>query len=300
MSYTDIKSLKILEALPAKIRPYAYLARLDRPIGWWLLLLPCWWSVSLATGGVYNFGLTEIWILFLFFIGAIIMRAAGCVINDLWDRKLDKEVERTRDRPLASGQISPFQALIFLTFLLICGLIILLQLESITAILLGFLALPLIALYPLMKRITWWPQAFLGITFNFGALIGWASINGIIELPCLLLYISGLFWTLGYDTIYAHQDMEDDVKIGIKSSALKLGDKSSRWVSIFYALCALFLFSAFFTADAGPVSYILLLPATFHLYTQVKSWKMGDQQNSLNTFKSNRNFGLLVFLAALL
>lgn len=281
------------------VRPYAYLMRLDRPIGTWLLLLPGWWAIMLAAGGGPGINGFIFNTLALFWFGAIVMRGAGCVINDLWDRKLDRQVERTQARPLAAGTIDERAALIFLVILLLIGLGILWQMSLVT-VLLGFMVFPLIVLYPLMKRWTWWPQAFLGLTFNFGALMGWAAVNDVISVTALSLYVAGFFWTLGYDTIYAHQDKEDDARIGIKSSAIKLGENSKNYVTIFYLLAATFLFIAFLTAGAGWVSLALLVPAALHLAWQIKVWDMDDPENSLMVFKSNQDFGMLVMLAAIL
>lgn len=298
MAHTDIQKLHwVIRFLPEFARPYAYLARLDRPIGVWLLLLPAFWSIMLASGGIMNFNVNDLRLLVLFAIGAVVMRAAGCVVNDLWDRKLDAKVERTAQRPLASGDVSVKSALVFLCILLLIGLLILSRL-SIVAILLGFLVAPLIAAYPLMKRWTWWPQAFLGITFNFGALMGWAAVTGILELPALLLYFAGIFWTLGYDTIYAIQDKEDDALIGIKSLALKLGEDTAKWLKIFYAISFVLLIGAFFTAGAGVISLAALALCGGHFYLQIKDIDLEDKAEALAKFKSNRNAGLLVLLAA--
>ena len=294
-THTDIKRFDWIENLPSAVRPFFYLARLDRPIGIWLLLLPGLWSIVLAAGGLFSLNRHD-WVLVAqFSLGAIIMRAAGCVINDLWDRQLDKKVIRTSQRPLATGEISVAAALAFLLLLLLGGLDILSRM-NITTILLGILVMPLVVVYPLMKRITWWPQAFLGVTFNFGALMGWAAVSGILEFPALLIYAGAIFWTLGYDTIYAHQDKEDDALIGIKSTALKLGARSKNWVTVFYA-CAMILI-AIGTAYAGtPLTVALVLLAGFHLALQLAHWDPENSESSLEVFKSNRNFGLLLLLA---
>lgn len=270
------------------IWPYIQLARLDRPIGIWLLLLPAWWALALAGGDFRLF--------FLFAIGAIVMRSAGCVINDIWDVKFDRQVARTRIRPLAAGTLNKRQAVSFLAILLFIGFIILLQMNNLT-IFLGILSLPLIVIYPLMKRFTWWPQAFLGLTFNFGALMGWTAVTGTLALPAFLLYISGIFWTLGYDTIYAHQDKEDDALVGIKSSALRLGRYSQMGVTMFYGL-HLFLL-ALAMINAGEETILLLAPAA-HLIWQCWSWKPDETENCLTRFKSNRDYGLLVLAAIIL
>lgn len=299
-AHTDINDQGWIERyLPARMRPYAYLARLDRPIGTWLLLLPCWWAITLAAGGLVHFNSHDLYLLALFAAGALIMRAAGCTINDLWDRQLDKTVERTQNRPLAAGTVSVTGALIFTAALGAAGFLILIQL-SVTAILLGLLSIPLIITYPLMKRITWWPQAFLGLTFNFGALIGWASVTMTIALPALLLYAGGFFWTLAYDTIYAHQDKDDDRKAGMKSAALKLDANSRRWIAGFFGAALFFIMAAFVTAGAGPLALAALGLPAIHFYRQIKNWDMNDHSSSLRTFRSNRNAGLLIFAAALL
>lgn len=235
----------------------------------------------------------------LFAVGALIMRAAGCVMNDLWDRNLDQGVERTATRPLATGSVKVWQAVCFLLVLLMAGLWILLRLQPV-AILLGILSVPLIVTYPLMKRITWWPQAFLGLTFNFGALIGWAAVTGILEPSALLLYAAGFFWTMGYDTVYAHQDKDDDVLMGIKSLALKLGKNSKKWIAGFYITAFVLLFLAALTAQAGWVSLgLLVIPAAYTCF-QLRSWQPDDPGGTLERFKNNRNIGLLVLAAFLL
>ncbi len=228
--HTDIaKGDWVDRFLPSKARPYARLMRLDRPIGTWLLLWPCWWSVALA--GIE--GWREIGFMILFAVGAIIMRGAGCVVNDLYDRDIDVKVERTLTRPLASGEISKEGAISLLILLLCAGLAVLLQFNQLPRWI-GASSLVLVFTYPLAKRVTWWPQFVLGLTFNWGALLGWTAVRGEIGGPALLLYAAGVFWTLGYDTIYAHQDKKDDVLIGIKSLALYLGDRSRFWIGAFY------------------------------------------------------------------
>jgi len=300
MSHTDIKNNGwIEEMLPEKIRAYAYLIRLDRPIGTWLLLLPGWWAVVLAAGGAGQINMHDLRLLVLFALGALVMRAAGCVINDLWDRKLDARVERTKNRPLASGQIKPKHALVFCAILFAIGFFILTRMSMVT-VLIGIISIPMIVMYPLMKRITWWPQAFLGLTFNLGALMGWAAVTMVVGLPAVLLYLGGIFWTLGYDTIYAHQDKEDDMKIGIKSAALRLGDTSKIWVSEFYIIAFGFWAAAFYTAGAGPLSLAALCIAAFYALWQLKGWDINDNESSLRVFKSSRDTGLLVLVAALL
>ncbi len=295
MGFTDIR-FDLIDRLPPKVRPYALLMRLDRPVGWWLLLLPGWWAIALAGGGVQGLSGWNWYMLVLFLIGAIIMRGAGCIINDLWDRDLDARVERTRARPLASGEIQIWQAAIFLFTLLFLGLILLVQTSTIT-VWLGFLSLAFVVAYPYMKRITWWPQAFLGITFNFGALMGWAAATGELNFPALLLYIGGFFWTLGYDTIYAHQDKQDDEVIGIKSTALLFGERSRKWVGIFYAASWTLIALAGFFGGASIIALGLLILPGVHMVLQVLTWDMDSQASSLKVFKSNQVCGLLFFLA---
>jgi 4-hydroxybenzoate polyprenyltransferase len=294
--HTDIQYTSWIQRLPLSLQPYAVLARLDRPIGIWLLLLPGWWSIMLAGGGMFHTSLKAIEIFVLFGIGAIVMRAAGCVVNDLWDRRLDQKVERTAVRPLASGEISVAQACIFLGVLLGIGLLILLQMNRLT-IALGILSLPLIILYPLMKRWTWWPQAFLGLTFNFGALMGWSAVTGAVGSPALLLYLGGVFWTLGYDTIYAHQDKEDDALAGIRSTALKFGAHSKEYVAMFYALAWMLMTAACWLGSKDILAVLFMLPAAWHFFHQVKTWDMNDPESSLATFRSNRGAGLWVLAA---
>jgi 4-hydroxybenzoate polyprenyltransferase len=299
MAHSDINTTGWISRLPPKIRPYMLLVRLDRPIGTWLLLLPGWWSIVLARGGAANLQGHDWYLLVLFGIGAIVMRGAGCVINDLWDRKLDRRVDRTRLRPLATGAVSTFQALIYTGCLLLIGFLILIQMNAV-AVLLGCLSLGFVIIYPSMKRITWWPQAFLGLTFNFGALIGWAAVMEGVAVPALVLYAAGFFWTLGYDTIYAHQDIEDDMQVGIKSSALRLGAESKKWIMRFYAISWLLILLSFFIAHAGGFSMLVLALAGAHLAWQLRRWNPSSPKSSLKIFKSNRDFALIVLAAALL
>ena len=279
----------ILHLLPQRLRPFAVLARLDKPIGTWLLLWPGLRSVALATDG-----LPDIRLLALFAAGALVMRSAGCVYNDIVDRDFDARVERTRDRPIAAGVISVKTALVFLTLLLAIGLAILLQLNGF-AILLGIASLVLVFTYPFMKRITYWPQAFLGLTFNWGTLLGWAAVEGGLSWPAGLLYAGGIAWTLGYDTIYAHQDKEDDALIGVKSSALALGDKTKLWLWIFYSLTL-----AGFAA-AGALSHIAwpfyagLGAAALLFIWQATTLKTANGVDCLAKFKLNFWVGVVIF-----
>jgi 4-hydroxybenzoate polyprenyltransferase len=286
------RQLTWIDRIPDRLRPYAVLARWDRPIGTWLLLWPCWWAVALAPGW------PDLRLLALFAIGAVALRGAGCVINDLADRDLDARVERTRNRPLASGRLSTRQALAFLGVQLLVGLLVLLSFNSFT-ILLGFASMPLVIAYPFMKRITWWPQAFLGLTFNWGALVGWSAVTGDLEAPALVLYVAGFLWTLGYDTIYAHQDKVDDALIGVKSSARWLGAATPRWLWIFYAGALVLIGVAGRLVGMGPGFYLLLIVAGAHLAWQVRTLDLDDPRSCLSRFRSNRQFGWLVFLALL-
>lgn len=231
---------------------YFRLMRLHQPVGIWLLLWPCWFSIALASDELPSARL-----LALFALGAIVMRSAGCIINDLCDRDFDKQVERTKDRPLANGELKPSQAIATLFLLLSIAFVIAWALGT-KVLFWSILALPLVATYPLMKRITWWPQAFLGLTFNWGALVGWVAVKGQIELPALLLYAGCIFWTIGYDTIYAHQDKADDIKIGVKSTAIKWGKQSKIFVTVCYILFTVGLISAILSHSSQPLYPLIL------------------------------------------
>jgi 4-hydroxybenzoate polyprenyltransferase len=277
--------------VPATARPYVKLARLDRPIGTWLLLFPCWWSTALAADGW-----PSIRLLVLFAVGAVVMRGAGCTVNDILDRDIDGEVERTRVRPIPSGQVSVRQALVFLVLQLLLGLAVLVQMNGPT-ILLGAASLILVFTYPLMKRITWWPQAFLGLAFNWGALMGWSAVHGSLALPPALLYAAGIAWTLGYDTIYAHQDKEDDARIGVKSTARLFGRSSRAWVGGFHALAVLGIALSGITAGlAWPFLALTAVAASFLAWHTLR-WSMDDQADCLFRFKTNRWFGWLILAA---
>ncbi len=280
--------------LPRPLRPFARLMRLDRPIGTWLLLLPGWWSLTLAGWGVPDGRL-----MLLFLIGAVVMRGAGCTYNDIIDREIDAKVARTATRPLPSGQVSVRSAWIFLGLQLLAGLAILAQLNGF-AMAVGAASLLLVFVYPFMKRLTHWPQAWLGLTFNWGALLGWAAAQGTIDTPAMLFYGAGFFWTLGYDTIYAHQDREDDALVGVKSSALALGKRSKAFVATVYLLTVALLGLAVLKV---PLSFPLiggLALAAGHLAWQVATLNINDAANCLRRFRSNRDFGLLVLVALLL
>ena len=279
--------------VPERFRAYALLGRFDRPIGFWLLLLPGLWSIWLSSD-VPSF--KALWLSLVFAVGAFAMRAAGCVINDIWDRDLDRRVERTKGRPLAAEDLSIFQAVKFLGVLLLIGLFVLMQLNEVT-ILLGLLSIPMIIAYPLMKRITYWPQAFLGLVFNFGVLMGWAAMTESLEPATFLLYFGAVFWTLGYDTIYAHQDLEDDMMAGVKSTALHFGENSYAWVRGFYFLAFTLFIAAF--AMQNLLAVFALIPAGLHMRSQLRFWNPQSQNSALDIFKSNREFGVLVLGAAI-
>jgi 4-hydroxybenzoate polyprenyltransferase len=281
--------------MPAWTRPYFKLARLDRPTGIWLLLLPCWWAIALAAPtAVDGIGMTV-----LFSIGAVVMRGAGCTVNDVIDRNIDAQVERTRGRPLPSGQVGLFGALVFLAILLALGLGVLVQLNKLT-IILGVASLVLVGLYPLMKRWTWWPQAFLGLTFNWGAIMGWTAVTGHIGLAAILLYAAGFCWTLVYDTIYAHQDSKDDEAAGVKSTARRFAGFSKIWL-VGFALAMLGLIElAGDVAGLGAIFQYMLIPIAAHLAWLVLFWDVDDPRDCLRRFKASRWTGLLVVLAFVL
>mgnify|MGYP005839822337 CR=1 FL=1 len=278
---------------PARLRPYLRLMRADRPAGFWLLMWPCWWSVALARP---IDDIAALWLLGLFLIGAIVMRGAGCVWNDILDREFDAQVARTAARPIPAGEVSVARAAAFMVLLSLIGLVVLLQFNRF-AVWLGVSSLALVAVYPLAKRVTHWPQAVLGLTFNWGALMGWAAVHGALGPAPLVLYAGCLAWTLGYDTIYAHQDRSDDAVAGIKSTALKLGGRSKPWIAGFYATFVAALATAGFLAGHSWPFYAALLPAALHLGWQLRRLDPADAANCLTLFRANARFGWLVFLA---
>jgi 4-hydroxybenzoate polyprenyltransferase len=283
---------------PAWSRPYLRLARLDRPIGSWLLLLPCWWSAALAAIAAGSAGPSLLHIV-LFFIGAFTMRGAGCTWNDIVDRDLDASVERTRSRPIPSGQVSVKQAAGFLVLQALVGFLVLISFNGFT-IALGVASLLIVAVYPFMKRITYWPQIVLGLAFSWGALMGWAAAFGRLDSPALLLYAGSIAWVIGYDTIYAHQDREDDALIGIKSTALLFGQRTKRMLSLFYGLAVLLIGAAGVSAGAGLVFGLGLLAFAGHLAWQVVRLDIDDPDLCLALFKSDRDAGLILFAGMLL
>ncbi len=280
-------------SLPRALVPYAHLMRLDRPIGTWLLLFPGLWSIAMALTGAPDLRYFA-W----FAVGALVMRGAGCVWNDITDRDFDAAVARTRTRPIASGAVSVWRAGAFLAFLLAIGLAVLLQF-NLFAVILGAASLVIVFAYPLMKRITHWPQLVLGLAFNWGALLGWAAVRGDLgSWAPFCLYAAGILWTLGYDTIYAHQDKEDDALIGLKSTALRLGQESPRWLAGFFAAALALIAMAGWLAGAGFVYHIGVAAAGLHAVWQLARLDIDDPARCLKLFRSNRDFGLLIFAAA--
>ncbi|HEX9791480.1 MAG TPA: 4-hydroxybenzoate octaprenyltransferase [Kiloniellales bacterium] len=280
-----------LRLAPAAARPYLRLMRIDRPIGTWLLLFPGWWSLSLAAAAEGDW--PDWRLAALFAAGALLMRGAGCTYNDLVDRDIDARVARTASRPIPSGEVSPRQAVIFIVVLLVLGLLVLVQMNPF-AIALGAGSLALIAVYPFLKRFTYWPQAWLGLTFNWGALLGWAAVTGGLALPPLLLYAAGIAWTLGYDTIYAHQDKEDDALVGVKSTALRFAGATKSWLAFFYGLTVLLLAAVGLAAGMAWPFYAGIAAVAAHFAWQIASLDIDDPGNCLVRFKANRFVGWLL------
>ena len=290
---------------PAFLKPYLKLGRFDRPIGYWLLLWPCWWSVALAAreapvgwhlAVASGNGWPDPLLLVLFYVGAVAMRAAGCTYNDIVDRDIDALVERTALRPLASGQISLSQAILFLVAMSLAGLAVLLTFNGF-AIVLGIASLGIVALYPHMKRVTYFPQVVLGLAFNWGALLAWAALTGGLNPAPVVLYLAGIAWTLGYDTIYAHQDKEDDLLVGVKSMAIKLGQTTRPWLALFYVVSWIGILVAAWLTDIGWMFYAGMAVAASQLAWQVIRIDIESPEDCLAKFRSNHLLGALVFLA---
>ncbi|ABD06557.1 4-hydroxybenzoate octaprenyltransferase [Rhodopseudomonas palustris HaA2] len=279
---------------PEWSRPYLRLARFDRPIGSWLLLMPCWWSAALAAGMAKELGQLPLFCA-LFFVGAFVMRGAGCTWNDITDRDLDGKVERTRSRPIPAGQVTAKQAAAFMVTLSFIGLAVLLQFNNFT-IATGIASLIIVAAYPFMKRITYWPQIVLGLAFSWGALMGFAGTFARLDLVAFVLYAGSIAWVVGYDTIYAHQDAEDDLMIGIKSTALLFGDRTHAALLVLYGLAVTLLGTALLLADSGWFGWIGLAAFTVHLVSQIVRLDIHDSPLCLKLFKSNRDAGLLLFI----
>jgi len=283
---------------PAWARPYLRLARLDRPIGSWLLLIPCWWSSALAAVAAHAQAPT-LWHLVLFLVGAFAMRGAGCTWNDIVDRDLDGAVERTASRPIPSGQVSVPQAIAFLVAQALVGFLVLISFNAFT-IGLGIASLAIVVVYPFMKRITYWPQIVLGLAFSWGALMGWAAAFGQLGIAPLLLYAGSISWVIGYDTIYAHQDRDDDALIGIKSTALLFGPRTKPMLVLFYGIAVALIGAAGYAAGAGFVFALGLAAFAGHLAWQIVRLDIGDPDNCLAVFKSDRDAGLILFAGLLL
>ena len=282
---------------PPFARPYLRLARLDRPIGSWLLLMPCWWSVGLAGMRVEQF--PSLWHVVLFFIGAFAMRGAGCTWNDLVDRNLDRLVERTRSRPIPSGQVTVAEATAFMVAQALIGFLVLIQFNRFT-VFTGLASLLVVAIYPFMKRITYWPQIVLGLAFSYGSLMGWPAAFGQLDWPAIVLYAGSISWVIGYDTIYAHQDREDDLLIGIKSTALLFGENTRPMLAGFYCGAVVLIGIAGLTAGGRLIFVLGLIAFAAHLAWQVVRLDINDSAHCLKLFKSNRDAGLILFGAMLL
>jgi 4-hydroxybenzoate polyprenyltransferase len=292
----DSERRGLIGALPSALRPYGSLMRLDRPIGAWLLFWPGAWSVALAGLGPSGWGGFQL-ILWLA-LGAWAMRSAGCVYNDIIDRDLDSQVERTRSRPLASNRVSLTGAWVLLVGLSLIGLVVLLQLGR-TAQIVALVSLAPVALHPFMKRITWWPQAWLGLVFSWAALVGWPAVTGELSLTPLLLYAGAIFWVIGYDTIYALQDREDDALVGVRSSALALGAHARAGITIFYLIALALWAAALWRERPDGLALVALAPMALHLGRQVATLKTNDGGDALAKFRANRFAGLLMFVACL-
>ncbi len=278
--------------------PYLRLMRADRPIGFWLLAMPCFWAVALAyrSRGAEFPGLTA---LFLFAIGAFVMRGAGCTYNDIVDRDIDAGVARTRSRPLPSGDVSVRSAIILMVALCLIGLWVLLSFNGLT-ILLGLLILPIVGLYPFVKRFSYWPQAVLGLAFSWGAVMGYTAVQDEIRLAPILLYLGSIAWVIGYDTIYSHQDREDDALLGLKSTALRFGRSTRIWLGVFYGVAWICITLAGLAAQAETTFLLGMIVAGAHLFWQVATLDIDDPDNCLVRFRSNRDFGAIVFAAIVL
>ena len=283
---------------PVWSRPYLRLARFDRPIGSWLLLMPCWWSAALSAGVAHRLDRLPLDVV-LFFIGAFVMRGAGCTWNDITDRDLDATVERTRSRPIPAGQVSVKQALAFLVAQALVGLAVLLQFNRF-AVATGIASLIIVAVYPFMKRITWWPQIVLGLAFSWGALMGFAVTFGKLDATAFVLYAGSISWVIGYDTIYAHQDTEDDALIGIKSTARLFAERTHQALVVFYGLAVVAIGASFMLAGSGFAAWIGLAAFAAHLAWQIRRLEIGDGALCLRIFKSNRDAGLLLFAGLLI
>ncbi|MFS8049318.1 4-hydroxybenzoate octaprenyltransferase [Rhizobium sp. BR 314] len=289
----------VYRVLPPWLWPYAQLARWDRPIGWQLLMWPCFWSVALAANASVSMGhgspgFVVIYHLVLYFVGAVAMRGAGCTYNDLVDHEIDMSVARTRSRPLPSGRVTRLQAKVFIALQALVGLLVVLQFNWFTVIL-GVLSLGIVALYPFAKRFTDWPQFFLGLAFSWGALMGWAGLFGSLSFAPIILYLASILWTIGYDTIYAHQDKEDDELIGVRSTARLFGDQTRLWLVGLYGATLFLMLIAFALAGASWLSYVGLVIAGGMFAYQIAVLDINDGEQCLALFKSNNRVGLIIF-----
>ncbi|MDC9700917.1 MAG: 4-hydroxybenzoate octaprenyltransferase [Alphaproteobacteria bacterium] len=284
---------------PVRMIPYLHLMRLDRPVGIWLSLWPCLWALSLAAYTQQETNLINLRLATLFILFTLIMRSAGCVYNDIVDHEIDAQVERTRKRPLPSGQLILVQAWFCLIFLLLAGLIILLCFNKL-AILLGMVALFPFAIYPFMKKITWWPQIVLGFIFNWGAILGWVGETGQISPGMFMLHAGCIFWTLGYDTIYAHQDKKDDKKIGLKSTALRLGSATKAWLYGFYAIAFIFIAASGLYVNTGKIFLASIILAAIYMATKIYTLDINNVSHCLTVFRSNREIGTIIFLGIMM
>ena len=287
----------LMRLLPPRWHGLGQLARLDRPIGTWLLFWPCFWGLALAAAPLNHY--PPLHLIVLFFLGALVMRGAGCTFNDIIDRKIDAKIARTASRPLPAGRVGLRTAIIFLILQLLIGLVILLQFNGF-AIMLGVLSLVLVAIYPFMKRVTWWPQFFLGLAFNWGALLGYAAMTGRLDGAAFALYAGGIFWTLGYDTIYAHQDREDDALIGVKSAARRLAHHTKPALIGFYSASLICLALAGALANLQILFWAGLVVAAWHLITQIHQLDINKPHICLLVFRSNRDTGLIIAVALVL
>lgn len=295
MAHTDIVATGWIRHLPAPLRPYALLARLDRPIGTWLLFLPGLWGILLPFGVAPA---ERLRLIVLFAVGSVVMRSAGCVVNDMWDRDIDRKVARTAGRPLASGALRMRQATLFLLLLLLAGLAVLLSLNRLCWIL-GAGSLLLVGLYPLAKRVTWWPQLVMGFTFGFGAPLGYVAATGRIDMTMLALYAAAILWDLGFDTIYGFQDMEDDVMAGVKSTSRMVAAHPHRFIAGCYGLTLAALVAAAWLARLQPLFWLVLLLPAILLGLQVRRLDIASPAGCLRLFRSNREVGLAIALALL-
>lgn len=277
-----------------KFQIFIQLTRLNKPIGFLLLFWPCVWGLTLA---YYFSGETYLYLkyILLFFLGSVLMRSAGCIFNDIVDRDLDKKVQRTRKRPIASGKVSVSEAFIYIAFLCLTAFLILIQFNWLT-IVLGISSMALAFAYPFMKRITYWPQLFLGLTFNWGIIMGWTSITNSISIEPIILYLSAILWTLGYDTIYGVQDVRDDEIIGVKSTSIKFKNNVKIFVGTCYSMCVFFILIMFFTMEINKYLLLLVAPFIASFVYQVKIFNVSNSESCLLAFKNNNLIGLLIFI----